>query len=127
MSIAAAQHDKFMTQVAQERRVFSFTDEGQLLIYPTARGDVIPFWSSRGRLVAIQKRSAKYQQWAITELSLEEFQTRLAQLERERLLVGVNWSGSELTGYNVPVSQLRASLEHALQQVAGAPSTTSSG
>ena len=126
MSIAAAQHDKFMTQVAQERRVFSFTDQGQLLIYPTGRGNVIPFWSSRSRLVAIQKRSAKYRQWTITELSLEEFRTRLAQLEREQLLVGVNWSGSELTGYNVPVSQLRASLDHALLREAGARSAASS-
>ena len=45
MSFAAAQYDKFREQVVVEERAFTFTDAGQLLVYPVA-GETVPFWSS---------------------------------------------------------------------------------
>src|SRR5690242_6780935 len=117
MSIAAAQYDKFREQVVAEGRVFTFTDGGELLVYPVRTGETVPFWSSRSRLETIQRRLPKYQQWAITELSFAEFWQRLAQLERERIQVGVNWSGAKLTGYNVSVAQLRRDLSYWLDRL----------
>jgi hypothetical protein len=110
MSFAAAQYDKFREQVVVEERAFTFTDGGQLLVYPVA-GETIPFWSSRSRLETIQERLPKYRQWQIAELPFGEFWRRLAQLEREHVQVGVNWSGQDLSGYNVSAKDLRAGIE----------------
>lgn len=112
MSTAAAQYDKFREQVVVEERVFTFTDGGELLVYPVRTGETVPFWSSRTRLETIQRRLPKYRQWQITEISLGEFWRRLDQLERERVQVGMNWSGDNLTGYNVAVADLRTGLQY---------------
>lgn len=112
MSVSGAQYDKFREQVVTDERAFTFTDSGQLLVYPVASGDTVPFWSSRSRLEAIQKRLPRYRQWQIAELSLAEFWRRLDGLEREGVQVGVNWSGPQLTGYNVSVRDLRAGLQY---------------
>jgi len=112
MSISGAQYDKFREQVVSDERAYTFTDAGQLLVYPVRSGETVPFWSSRSRLETIQKRIPKYQRWQITELSLGEFWRRLDQLEQEDVQVGVNWSGSQLTGYNVSVRDLRAGLRY---------------
>jgi hypothetical protein len=117
MSIAAPQYAKFREQVVAEGRVFTFTEGGELLVYPVRGGETVPFWSSRARLEAIQRRLPKYQQWEITELSLAKFWACLAKLEQEGIQVGVNWSGSQLTGYNVPVVQLRAGLTYWLDRL----------
>src|SRR5262245_40415355 len=114
MSTAAAQADKFRQQVARERRAYTFTEGGQLLVYKTASGETVPFWSSRSRLTTIQKRLPRYQAYTISELSLEAFQSRLDQLERDGIKVGLNWSGAGLTGYNLPVADVRASIAYYL-------------
>lgn len=114
MSIAAAQYDQFQAQVADGERVFTFTDDGELLVYPVRSGETVPFWSSRSRLERIQHQFPKYRQWEITELALAEFWSRLDQLEREQLQVGINWSGKNLTGYNVSAAALRSALRHAV-------------
>lgn len=116
MSIAAAQSDKFKEEVVNKGRAFTFTNNDELLVYPVAAGDTVPFWSSRSRLETIQKRLPKYRQWQITELTFAEFWKRLDQLERERLLIGVNWSGARLTGYNIPVAELRDGLRFYLDK-----------
>jgi hypothetical protein len=117
MSIAAVHYDKFREQVVAEGRAFTFTDAGELLVYPVRGGETVPFWSSRTRLEAIQRRLPKYRQWAITELSFAKFWACLAKLEREGIQVGVNWSGAQLTGYNVPVVQLRKGLSYWLDRL----------
>jgi len=117
MSTAAAQYDKFREQVVAEERVFTFTDAGELLVYPVRTGETVPFWSSRTRLEAIQRKLPKYRQWQIAEMSFGEFWRRLDQLERERVQVGTNWSGEQLTGYNVEVADLRAGLRYWLDRL----------
>src|SRR6478672_11072461 len=115
MSIAAAQYDKFREQVVADERAFSFTDGGELLVYPVAR-ETVPFWSSRSRLETIQERLPKYQQLQISEFSLLEFWRLLERLERQDISVGVNWSGAKLVGYNVSAQSLRASLRHVIER-----------
>lgn len=110
MTISSAQYDKFREQCVADERVFTFTDGGELLVYPVETGETVPFWSSRSRLEAIQRRLKKYQKWQITEFHFVEFWSRLDQLEREGIQIGVNWSGPKLVGYNVSVPDLRAGL-----------------
>jgi hypothetical protein len=118
MTVSAAQYAKFNAEIAQTGRAFTFTNHGELLIYPVRGQEVVPFWSSRSRLEKIQIDHPKYQRHEIAEYSLAEFLSWLAQLEEERILVGVNWSGAKLTGYNVAVPELRPALEHQLASLA---------
>jgi hypothetical protein len=117
MSIAAAQYDKFREQVVAEERAFTFTDRGELLVYPVRGGETVPFWSSRSRLETIQQRLPKYQQWQITELAFPEFWRRLDRMEREGIQAGINWSGAKLTGYNVSVQSLKAALRYYVEKL----------
>jgi hypothetical protein len=118
MSISAAQYDTFREQVVAEERAFTFTDRGELLVYPARSGETVPFWSSRARLEQIQQRHSKYRQWEITELPFADFWRRLDQLEREQVQVGINWSGAQLTGYNVPAAELREGLRYWIDRLA---------
>lgn len=117
MSTAGLHYHRFAEQVAQDERVFTFTCEGELLVYPVRGNEVVPFWSSRSQLETIQKRFPKYQKHSISEMSLSEFYEWLAQLEDEGILVGVNWSGERLTGYDVTVADLRELLAHRLDSI----------
>lgn len=118
MSIAAAQYAKFNAEVAKKRMAFTFTNEGDLLVYPTKEGEVVPFWSSRSRLSKIQSFHPKYLRYEISEFSLQEFQSWLIQLEEEQIRVGVNWSSERLVGYNALVSDLRAALNYQIDVLA---------
>src|SRR3981081_311900 len=117
MSVSAAHADKFKEQVVSEERAFTFRAGGQLLLYRVGSGGAVPFWSSRARLETIQKRFPKYRHWQIRELSLADFWRCLGNLERDGIHVGVNWSGPQLTGYDVPVAELRAGLGHWLDKL----------
>ncbi|MBI5761354.1 MAG: DUF2750 domain-containing protein [Planctomycetales bacterium] len=112
MSIAAAQAHKFYEQVIADGNVFTFCDKGQFLVYPVRDIETVPFWSSRSRVVKIQATLEKYKAWDIEEIPFDQFYNDvLPRLESERLHIGVNWSGMGLTGYNIPVDDLRRSLD----------------
>jgi hypothetical protein len=117
MSVSAAQSDKFKEQVVTEERAFTVRDDGQLLVYRVGSGEAVPFWSSRSRVETIQKRFPKYRRWQISELSLADFWRCLHNLERDGIHVGVNWSGQQLTGFDVSVAELRAGLGYWLDKL----------
>ena len=113
MSIAAAQSSVFYEQVAREGRVFTVLDADEFLVFRIGDHEVVPFWSSRSRIETVQKRSPKYLAWKIEELPLAGFlEKTLALLQEENVRVGVNWAGDRLVGYDVPVAELRKTLEY---------------
>src|SRR5688500_12415779 len=112
MGFSSLQYDTFREQVVREGKAYTFTDEEDLLIYRTATGETVPFWSSRSRVETVQKRFPKYRQWQIAEIEFRDFWRHLDQLEREGIQVGVNWSGKQLEGYSVPVADLREALRY---------------
>lgn len=112
MSVAALQYDRFCGELVETRRAYTFTNDGELLVFPVRGKEVVPFWSSRSRLERIVKAHAKYEKFQISEYSWEEFLSWLSQLESEGIAVGANWSGPRLTGYDVSVADLRAALKH---------------
>ena len=111
MSVAALNYSKFCSEAPRKGRVYTFTNCGELLVYPVQGKEVVPFWSSRSRLGKIVVALPKYQRYEITEYSWSEFEEWLNQLNDEGILVGVNWSGAKLTGFNVSVPDLRAAIE----------------
>lgn len=107
MSVAALHYHKFADQVAREQRVFTFTRDDELLVYPVRGNQVVPFWSSQSRMETVLERFPKYRAFTVTEMSLGEFYDWLKQLEEEGILVGVNWSGRRLAGYDSTVADVR--------------------
>ena len=66
---------------------------------------VMPFWSTRSRVEKLIASVPAYAGFRPREIALDEFQSRwLDGLERDRLLVGINWSGHSATGYDVEPS-----------------------
>lgn len=117
MSQAASQASIFFEQVARERRVYVFLDGDSHIALPMRDGTVMPFWSSRPRMVRIQKRQAKYRPFAIDELGLDAFlDGLLPRLEADEVRVGVNWSGPRLTGYDYTPEEVRRNLSHWIEK-----------
>jgi len=113
MSVAATQASKFYEQVIAEGRVFTVDDGEGYLVFPIGEIEVVPFWSSRSRLVNIQKDNPKYEKWEISEEPLSGFLDKtLPLLDKEGIRVGVNWSGKRLNGFDISVPELRKNLQH---------------
>jgi hypothetical protein len=71
----------------------------------------MPFWSSRSRTERIIRSIPAYAHFRPLRLTLDEFQSRwLDRLERDGLLVGINWSGPHATGYDVEPRDVRGWL-----------------
>jgi hypothetical protein len=120
VSVAAAQAQKFYEQVAAERRVYTFLDQGSFLVFPIRGTEVVPFWSSPSRLQRVQELHAKYRSYTIDEMPLTEFlEKTLPQLEAELISIGLNWSGKRLTGYDLTVADLRRNLDYWLTKQSG--------
>jgi hypothetical protein len=62
----------------------------------------MPFWSTQSRVENIIASVPAYAGFRPRKLSLDEFRERwLGGLEQDGLLVGINWSGGSVTGYDV--------------------------
>jgi hypothetical protein len=87
---------------------------------------VMPFWSTRSRAQRIIDTVPAYAGFVPRSLSLQAFEDRwLPGLQRDGLLVGINWSGARATGYEVGpetvAGWLIAQRERAGDDVSGGP------
>lgn len=113
MSVSSAQACKFYEQTVCEGKVFTFESPGGLLVFPIRDVEVVPFWSSRSRLERIQATMPQYSDYTIQEKSFDEFYNdTLPWLEEQNIHIGVNWSGTRLTGCDLSVSELRTNLDY---------------
>lgn len=118
MSQAAAQADAFYREVASSRRVWTLRDDEG---FPAPHGSgarAMPFWSSRSRVVKIIATVDSYSGFRPVGIEWNEFRSRwIPGLERDCLLVGVNWSGPHATGYDVEPRAVRESVEAAIARL----------
>ena len=113
MSVAAAQASAFYEQVARAKSVYTFTVDGDFLVFPVHGQEVVPFWSSRSRVDKVQQDHPKYSAYAVSEIPMSEFLgTVLSRLKDEQINIGVNWSGSRLTGYDIAPDDVHRNIEH---------------
>jgi hypothetical protein len=100
--------------VRRHRRVFTIEDNDGIPAPENRDGcRAMPFWSTRSRAERVIATVPAYAKFRVRELSLEEFAARwLDDLERDGLLVGVNWSGAAATGYDVEPRDVRAWLSN---------------
>jgi hypothetical protein len=81
----------------------------------------MPFWSSRARAVRAT-RTEVYQGFEVFEVRWDEFVDRwIDGLTRDGLLVGVNWTGDRLTGYDVAPADLPRNVDAATRQAQVTP------
>jgi hypothetical protein len=115
MGASAAHAAAFYSEVATSRRVWGIKDtEG----FPAPRSSdgnrAMPFWSSEQRAVLIIETVPAYSGFEPISIGLDEFCTRwIPGLEKDGLMVGLNWSGERATGYDVQPSDIICNLDSA--------------
>lgn len=112
VSQSASQAAAWREDVRRHRTVWTIEDDDGIPAPRNSEGRrVMPFWSSRSRIDQIVATVPAYAGFRPRELPLEEFVSRwLDGLDRDGLLVGINWSGPTATGYDVTPSDVRAWL-----------------
>jgi len=118
MSAASSQYTQFKEELVQDGKVFVFTKSGEYLVHPLPEREVMPCWSSRGRMEKLQASLPKYRAYEISEISLPEFLQWLPELEGEGIRIGTNWEGKRLVGHDVAVKDLLAGLKHLMIRLA---------
>jgi hypothetical protein len=112
VSISAAQADAFYSEAIAQRCVWAIRDaEG----FPApVNGDglrAMPFWSLRSRAERVVSQVPAYAAFEPVEINLEQWRTDwLTGLDRDGLLVGLNWSGDRATGYDVTPAEVLSAL-----------------
>jgi Protein of unknown function (DUF2750) len=109
MTQSASQATAWSTDVRATGRVWTVEDDNGIPAPINADGRrAMPFWSTRSRVEKVLASVPDYTNFRSLELSLEEFGTQwLDGLERDGLLVGINWSGAAATGYDVEPANVR--------------------
>jgi Protein of unknown function (DUF2750) len=100
-------HD-FYDDVINYNKMWTIKYSNEVVFFVSPRGIKIqPFWSKITRIQKIIKTTPEYSNFVPVEVSWNEFENELApKLKEKNIFVGVNWSGKNLTGYNMPASQL---------------------
>lgn len=112
MTTSAAQAAAFYREAVRESRVWGVRDDGGFPAPLATSGHrAMPFWSLRSRAERIIATVPAYGTFVPAEIPLDEFRSAwLPGLERDGLQVGVNWSGSGATGYDVLPHEVERNL-----------------
>lgn len=112
VSISAAHADAFYTEVLRERSVWTLCDsKGFPAPVNTDGRRSAPFWSLRSRAERIARSVPAYANMEPVEIGIDVWRERwLPGLERDGLLVGLNWSGDRATGYDLQPADVERSL-----------------
>lgn len=115
MGISAAHAAAFYSEVAMARRVWGIKDsDGFPAPKSSDGGRAMPFWSSERRAIIIVETVPAYNGFEPVSIDLNEFCTRwIPGLEKDGLMVGLNWSGERATGYDVSPSDILRNLDSA--------------
>lgn len=102
MTTSAAQASAFFREIGSDRSVWTIEDDGGFPAPMRADGRrSMPFWSGLSRVERIIATAPAYAQFRPHELTREGFVERwLPGLERDGLLVGLNWAGANASGYD---------------------------
>lgn len=128
MSNSASHAHAFYRQVAKEKKVWTIKDEGGFPAPKNRDGiRVQPFWSSVSRIQRIKKMAPAYSNFEPHEISWEVFRDRwLPGLKKDGLLIGVNWSGAKVKGYDLDSDFVREAIEIQIERL-GEPGSSHNG
>ena len=113
MSTAAAQADAFYREVIENGVVWTIRDQDGIPAPVNENGRrAMPFWSLRSRAERVIQTVPAYSGFTVVELPVSVWLGKwLRGLERDGLLVGLNWSGKRATGYDVEPREAKAAID----------------
>jgi hypothetical protein len=114
---SASQASAFYREAAQGGLVWTVRDANGFPAPVNSDGQrAQPFWSSRARAECVIRSVAAYQGFTPVEIELEAFLNRwVPGLAQDGILIGVNWSGANATGYDIAPTQVAESISHFLR------------
>jgi hypothetical protein len=103
MSLSGAHKAAFRREAPHEGRVFSIRDKGGFPLSKDAAGHrALPFWSKSSRAKLVVGQVAAYRGFDVVEIGMDDWLTNwLPDLDRDGFLIGINWSGSRATGFDL--------------------------
>lgn len=112
MSQSAAQADAFFTEALRSQKVWTVRDAAGFPAPVNADGlRAQPFWSSQSRAERIVESVAAYAGMEVIEIGIGVWRERwLHGLERDGVLVGLNWSGERATGFDLRPAEVEQNL-----------------
>lgn len=115
MSVSAPQAAVFYEEIVEHGQVWTIRDSGGVAAPPNGDGRrSMPFWSLRSRAETVIANVPAYGAFEPMAIPLEEWPTRwIDGLERDGILVGLNWSGARATGFDFRPAEVRTRLEAA--------------
>jgi hypothetical protein len=112
--VAGAHAHAFYRDVAKHNDVWTIGLNGQPVMVDSAAGPVQPVWSTRGRVEKVIASVPGYKHCTVLGMPWDEFERLyLDHFERSGISLGLNWSGSNANGYEVPVRAVAASVAEA--------------
>jgi hypothetical protein len=110
---AGTQAHTFFREVAETGDVWSLGDGQSMFVVLSESGArVFPLWSSRRRAQRIVDTNRGYASCKVLGSSWSNFLDNwVAILERDGILVGVNWTGAHASGFEMPVKLLVSQIE----------------
>ena len=117
MSQSGSQASVFYREVAANRIVWTIRDaEGFPQPLNSEGRRAQPCWSSRARVEKIIASVPAYAAFSPVEVELTVFLHRwIPGLTKDGVLVGVNWSGERVVGYDVEPQSVAASIQRCLE------------
>jgi hypothetical protein len=118
MSTSAAHAAAFYREVAAGKSVWTVRDAGGFPAPQLSDGRrAQPFWSTRSRAERVIANVDAYREFELYEVPADVFLERwLPGLERDGILVGVNWTGANATGYDVGADEVRVNIASARER-----------
>jgi hypothetical protein len=113
MSLSGAHTAAFRREVPQEGRVWTIRDATGFPAPQDADGTrAMPFWSKPTRAKRVIGQVEAFTDFELVEIDRAAFLAEwLPGLERDGLLVGVNWAGAHATGYDMAPAQVAGWFE----------------
>lgn len=113
MSLSGAHKAAFRREVPQEGRVWAIRDADGFPAPGDAEGGrAMPFWSKPTRARRVVEQVPGYGGFDVVEIAFGEWlESWLPGLDRDGLLVGVNWAGAKATGFDLTPAQVAGWFE----------------
>jgi hypothetical protein len=112
-SFSSVNAQAFRDDLIKNEKVWIIKDENGIPAPKNNEGKrALPFWSTERRAQNMVESVIEYKDCWTHALTLDEFESKwLKGMEEDDLLVGINWSGSRTTGYDVTPQEVRTWLQ----------------
>ena len=113
MSQASSQASVFYSEIIKSATVWGIKDDQGFPAPLNSDGKkAMPFWSSESRVNLIIKNSENYRAFKPVAIPFKDFCEKwVSGLKRDGLLIGINWSGKNATGFDISPDDLKSNLE----------------